>query len=455
MGASCQHFRRGGLAIAVSALFILIEAVRTDAAQVNDAPAVSQVIEFRLAGEPPTPAVPGPKRSLAPASEPKPSDAGKPSRVKSTSPFTEEPLAGTSQATQPSPDMLASLFGGTAGSERLAGTPNMFGDLFAPEGQLVFVSPFPGSGGTADLPLAAGCRRAKVGENNNALPQDRVYFLYNHFQNALDEDLSQFIVGPAQRIFSVDRYTLGVEKTFCNGCWSVELRMPLAGETDFATPGFAISGGQVGNLAVIVKRLIYKSDTMAACVGLGIDTPTGSDVAGNVLVTDFTVHNDAVHLLPYVGLLHKPSERFFWQGFLQLDVAANGNRIDFSDQFNGTGTFGTLKDQGLLYADLSAGYWLYHNPCARALTGFAPLVELHYTTALQDADFVTGRGYVTRSQFSFGNIANHVDMVNCTVGLHAEFASHTLCRVGGVFPLRSGDNRSFDSEVQVQVERRF
>jgi hypothetical protein len=42
-----------------------------------------------------------------------------------------------------------------------------------------------------------------------------------------------------------------------------------------------------------------------------------------------------------------------------------------------------------------------------------------------------------------------------TVGLHAEVACNTLVRVGGVFPLVSRDDRCFESEVQVQVERRF
>ena len=129
------------------------------------------------------------------------------------------------------------------------------------------------------LPLAGADRVAKFAENGNTVPQDRVYFLYNHFNGALDAQADQ--VGEnqvpihLQRNFDVDRYTLGVEKTLFSPSWSVELRMPFFGVPDVETPIEGCSGGNVGNLAVIVKRLLYRSPSMAASVGLGIDTPTG------------------------------------------------------------------------------------------------------------------------------------------------------------------------------------
>jgi hypothetical protein len=99
------------------------------------------------------------------------------------------------------------------------------------------------------------------------------------------------------------------------------------------------------------------------------------------------------------------------------------------------------------------GYWLSRNPCADWVTGLAGVVELHYTTTLQDADIVTG---TTSSRFfSFGNFSNYVDVLDLTVGLHAELGNQTLCRVAGVVPLRTGDDRLFNGEVQVQLERRF
>jgi hypothetical protein len=369
------------------------------------------------------------------------------------------PPAPEERPAPPAPDLLASMFntpGESRYSERLAGTPNMFGDLFNNLGGSVLVLTSAFDTTQADIPLAAGCRRAKIAEDDKALPQNRVFFLYNHFQNALSNqsDVTGFLV---PHNLPVDRYTLGIEKTLFDEVWSVELRMPLAGRSEYDTPEFGIWGGSVGNLAVILKRLIYQSDTAAVAVGLGIDAPIGSDANGFAddysNTTFFTVHNQAVHLAPYAGFLRAPNCRLFYQGFVQCDVPLNGNRIDYTDSVD-SGTIGVLNEQNLLYVDFSAGYWLYRNCCAPWFTGLAAVAEVHYTTALQDADVVAKVGYPP-PRLIFSNFANRVDVVNLTAGLHAEIARDTVCRVGGVFPLSRGDDRSFDGEVQVQLEHRF
>ena len=277
-------------------------------------------------------------------------------------PATRQPAtAGGAQATSPTPsqsDFLASLYGRTAASEptnRLAGTPNMFGDSGESSGNGMFVS---GLGGfsSASSPLAGGNRRLKIAENDNSLPQDRVFFLYNHFQDAASID-DMPMVGPAtQRSISLDRYTIGFEKTFCDGLWSVELRMPFGEGYDYESPGFASSAGQVGNLNVVLKRVIYRSETTLAAVGLCVDTPTGSDATGMGQGVQYDIHNQALFLMPYLGILRVPNDKLFYQAFLQVDVPTNGNRIDYVDTVASTsGTFGTLDDQTLLYADLSVG----------------------------------------------------------------------------------------------------
>jgi len=328
---------------------------------------------------------------------------------------------------------------------------------------------FPGLGGDvlvvdpayvtlASLPLAADCRRVEVAENNKAYTQDRVFFLYNHFQNTLEAaEFDPALNLIAAHSFSVDRYTLGMEKTLADGLWSVEFRLPLAGETDFFTPDFGVSGGVVGNFALIVKRMLYESATTGVATGLGIDTSTGSRVDGYATITgygdfnQFTMHNDAVHLLPFLGFTQAPTPRLFYHAFLQVDVPLNGNRIDYFNPVDGAGTFGTLDEQTLLHVDTSMGYWLYRNPSACALTGLASVVEFHYTTTLQDTDVIVQA--LGGTAFLFEKLANRKDVPNLTVGLHAELGGQTLCRVGGVFPL--SDDRAFDAEVQVQLERRF
>jgi hypothetical protein len=407
---------------------------------------------------------PGTKSATPSDSTAKPRPSAKPAE-KRVAPPESSPKPLPPEPTSPPSNELASLLGDqneSRGSESLARTPNMFGNFFNNLGGSV-IATAPGPFGTttaqADLPLAAGCRRVKIAEDDNALPQDRVFFLYNHFQDALHADADLGGVGPFSRNFSVDCYTFGLEKTFFDQKSSIEVRMPLAGRTDFSTPDFGVSGGNVGNLAVIVKRLVYRCDTLAVSIGLGIDTPTGSDATGFAeaplpvpKTAAFVVHNDAVHLLPYAGFVNAPSERFFWEGFVQVDVATNPNRVDYQNN-RGPGT-GELSEQNLLYLDLAGGYWLYRNPCGRHLTGVAGMVELHYTTALQDSDVVAAP-FPPFPSLAFSNFANRVDVLDLTVGIHSELTKSALCRVGAVVPLRTGDDRSFDSELQVQLEWRF
>ena len=357
--------------------------------------------------------------------------------------------------TAPQSDFLASLYGRTSASEpstRLAGTPNMFGDSYESGNGMIVSGPEGYS--SAETPLAGGNRRMKIAENNNSLPQDRVFVLYNHFQDAASID-DMPTVGPAtQRSISLDRYTIGFEKTFLDGLWSFELRMPFGGGYGYQSADFSSFAGQIGNLDVVLKRMVYQSDTTVAAIGLCVDTPTGSDATGTGQGVQYNIRNQATFLSPYLGILRLPNDRLFYQVFLQVDVPTNGNRIDYVDTLTtGAGAFGTLNDQTLMYADLAVGYWLSRNPNANWVTGLAGVVELHYTTTLQDADIVTGT--TSGRSFSFGNFGNRVDVLDLTVGLHTELTNNTLCRVGGVVPLRTGDNRLFNAEVQVQLERRF
>jgi len=350
---------------------------------------------------------------------------------------------------------------------RLASVPNLFGDLYGLGNQVLFnKAGLNGANGMADLPLAGGLRRAKISENNKALPMDRVYFTYNHFHNALaaQNDPTQELPGdgrPTGTIIdsSIDRYVLGFEKTFLDECWSVDVRMPFSDGYSFDQTGlgFGVFGNEIGNLNVAVKRLLCGGEYCALTAGLGIDVPTGGDVQGIAQGESFRVRNDAVHLQPFLGCVGAPNDRFFYHGFAQLDIDANGNRIG-QDSLE----FGVLQDQTLLLLDASAGVWAYRNPCACVLTGLAGLVEFHYTTTLQDTDRVNAGDVfnppnpsVFLTNLLFYNRGNRVDLANLTIGLHAELAGQTTLRVGAAFPIGEEDNRGFDSEVLIQLNRYF
>ena len=302
------------------------------------------------------------------------------------------------------------------------------------------------NGGTAlvDVPLAGGGLRTKISENNKAFPMDRVYFQYSHFHNAANADFDTTAPGNE---FSghLDRYTVGLEKTFHDNLWSIDLRMPFATSQAFSSPGVDVSSGDIGNLSVIAKRLLVAGDRGALATGLGINTPTGSDVRVTTF-QDYLLANEAVHLSPFVGTLFQPNDRVFYHVFFEIDVPVNGNSLTY-DPGSGPVYAGKLTEQTLLKADVSAGYWLYRNPHA-SVTGLASIVEFHYTTTLNDGDVIDVGD-------RFGSLLNRFDLAHLTVGLHTVLHENTTVRVGGVFPLNNEPDRAFDAEVQVSLNRYY
>lgn len=340
---------------------------------------------------------------------------------------------------------------------RLAELPDMFGDTFARGGDLrvkqdVLIEH------TSTVVLAGGSRGLKPSEHNKAIPDNRVYFAYNHFHNAISTRVDIPPGAPViQDQFSVDQYMVGMESRFGNGLWSVELRMPFTGQHDFAFTGLRIAenhGGDIGNLSILLKRLIYYDQNTSVVAGVGVETPTGSDFLSRTEDIRFRVSNDAVHLVPYLGLLYSPDDRWFLHGFVELDVATNGNRITYVDT-GGPGSGGKYNDQTSLYVDVSAGRWLSRNDQAQLVTGVAALAELHYTTTLEATDTVAGLLAPAASSFTSTNLANQLDVLNLTAAIHFELANDTSFRVGGVVPISPGDDRFFDAEVSAQLIRRY
>jgi len=203
---------------------------------------------------------------------------------------------------------------------------------------------------------------------------------------------------------------------------------------------------------------VYYDGLTSVVVGLGVEAPTGSDFSARTAVVSYLISNDAIHLHPYLGVLHSPNDCLFFHGFVQVDVATHGNLVTFDDTTGPGNVAGRFNDQTLLYADVGGGYWLWRDPCAECLTGLAALLEVHYTTALSDTDalFATpvgvgGGGHV----MNLTNPANRVDVVNLTAAVHFELVQYTSLRVAGVVPLRDPDDRFFDAEIAVQLIRRF
>jgi len=381
-----------------------------------------------------------------------------------------QPALSTQPGTSPQQPVRRPARGAQQANVRLASVPNMFGDFQmltavanvvvqnANGQQVLFRNTF-------GLPTAGSVRTGKISENDTPIPVDRVFFSYNHFNNLFQVNETPIFppgAPPTIRQEPFDRYTIGFEKTLLDGLFSIELRMPFNGTYDVNLQSFGIDGGNVGNLAVVIKSLLYSDERLAVGAGMAIGTPTGSDTVTRLGLANLRFRNEATHLLPYIGFIYAPGDPtwgwgngLFLTGFAQVDLAASGNSVVVGPANGPTGTpVGKFTEQNLGFLDLAIGYWLYRNPYAERLTGLAAVTEFHYTTSLTDSDVLAAEG--GGNSIVLQNPVNRFDIVDFTVGVQALLFDASSLRVAYAFPLGTRDDqRFFDSEVQVQFNRRF
>ena len=416
----------------------------------------------------------------------------------------------------------------------LASVPFMIGDTGA--GACVSF------GGVTDVALGhptLGCSRLNISEANTPLPTDRVYFSYRHFHNATG---TRVFSNPSD--FNVDRFTMAGERTFFDGMLSTEIRLPLEYRltSDIGTnivqfdppsiPGFVpgidpIIGGrrtELANMSMIFKGLLLERETYAVSAGLGVTLPTPQDVLYNATIDTFVVEgaltalnvaqinaigsNETVYLAPFLSWLCKPSERFFHQGFLQVEVAANPSHVhtnaagrftfdlngdniyDPNDPTDGTLAFATpplpvvgfgsglasaeLQPQTLMRLNLGFGYVLHENRRADWIQKMTGLFEVHYTGTLNDANIsrvplnlfynnipvppdnpiFDNPNFEDLNNLLIGNRHNQVHIVNLVAGLSANMGNLVVTH-GITAPDTQGKNRGFDFEYNLQVQRPF
>ncbi|MCA9217876.1 MAG: hypothetical protein KDB27_32625 [Planctomycetales bacterium] len=297
-----------------------------------------------------------------------------------------------------------------------------------------------------EVPSSVGIavRRIKIAENNSPLPRNRYYFDMKHFRD---------VKGP---FGDVSRFAYGFEKTFWNGLASLDTRLPFAATLDSTqsdTSGdIGIRAVEFGNVSLISKFILWESDRSLYAGGLGVSVPTGSD--SRLLLSNGTPvlirENQAVHLMPYVAGLWTPTDRFYWQAFLQVDVDVNGDPVMGNVNGGVLPKIGQFQDSTLLFADVSAGYWLLRDLTGqRTVRGLAAVSELHYNTSVTDADVAQSTGIL------FTDNTRRFDVINATLGLHAEIGNAATLTGGMTFPLRTGDDRQFDNEVAAQFNVYF
>lgn len=328
-------------------------------------------------------------------------------------------------------------------------TPEMFGDTFVGLPDLQLDSD--GVLADLDVPFPGGSNRTVVANHNSPLPQSRIYTNYSHVNGALDFN-SEFGNPDFSETASLDQYVVGFEAAVWDDWASIEVRVPFAAQRQLGNDSFSFGNDSyLGDVSVISKVLLAKSCHSAISTGVAVQLPTGDDISGDEDGTPLRYDNDGIYVSPYLAFLTLPDENWFWQGFAQVDFAVQGDGFTVPLQLQqvpgAPGPSGEFNDQTLLRLNLGVGRWFFRKPHKRFFHAMAGIVELHYTTTLQDADRVVVGDF---PGVVVSNRENYQDVLNLAAGLHIELTTNTDLRVGVNVPLRDGTSRFHDASVLAQ-----
>jgi hypothetical protein len=306
----------------------------------------------------------------------------------------------------------------------------------------------------------------KLTENMSPLPRDRVYMNYSYFHNA------NFFPTRAD----VNRFMPGFEKTFYDGWTSIEVRTPFAATLSNSQMYYydsGVTGGgagtseyrdvQFGNMSTIFKTILLERQTWAITGGVQVMLPTASNtqVGGPTMfagqssdLQSVFVANESVHVMPFVGSVWAPNDRFFSQALLQIDRDVNGNPA-YVNTSQTPGISGRQLDYAgrlfyptFMYLSLGTGYWIYKDD-TQNLTGFSPVFELHVNQAFNEFCPIQYGGW------TLGPNVGTVSVTNALIGCNFEWGTRSTLSLGYVTPLGGGVDRFFDGELRAMYNWRF
>ncbi len=286
---------------------------------------------------------------------------------------------------------------------------------------------------TACVPIASSAIGFKIADNQSPMPEDRVFFTYNYFNNmhvispalANGQTITQQItvnnlttitntVVPGSSVPRLDLNgeVIGFEKTLFDGRASVGMRLPLfqqQGDGSFSQQDF-------GDLGVFFNIAFY-ADPVSGNVlsgGMLVTAPTGPSI-------DTTIGNvHSTYLQPFVGYRLNLAD-WYIQGFSSVATPTNSN--DVTAMFN----------------DVGIGYWLYRGAPNRLLSAIIPTFEAHVTTPLNHRNM--------------NDPVNAPDELDLTAGVHLGFGRRSLLTLGVSTPVTGP--RPFNIEAIAQLNLAF
>ena len=203
-----------------------------------------------------------------------------------------------------------------------------------------------------------GGGRSNVAENNSVMPDDRVLFDYRHFHNATETN----VLGATNNL-DIERFVVGFEKSMFDGLLSAQLSVPLVRQLNsdlqvyddgFSSVNVPVTDrhGEFGNMAVALKTLLCSRSRFAFSGGVAVNIPTADDAqitqyynnpgvvlldsplvsstAPTSIFLDARFDNDTVNLVPFFAWSYRGTDRFFHQGFVQVDTPLNRSDAQIS-----------------------------------------------------------------------------------------------------------------------------
>ena len=346
-------------------------------------------------------------------------------------------------ATNPLDSALSTNALGSGDAHTAFVNPTMLGDAPASRFRLLTPSirsfatlptptpPAPGHPSPNNVPQGAiqSIRGIKISENQSPLPQDRVFFSFNYFNNIGSIYNKRDNNGVNQ--LTAYQYTLGFEKTFLQGDASFGFRAPInvltVDSNQIRNNG---TFNSVGSLNFFVKKIL--ADTtwsdgrrFVLTGGLNLTMPTGPrSFAGAPNVYGLR----STFIQPFVGYYYA-DKKFYFQGFTAIETPV------------GTGD----KDVTFFYEDLNVGYYLLDRRTdeSKFLRAIIPAFETHINIPLNHS------GYKPYTE----DPVSTPPVVNFTYTVNFLFNSRSLLTFGYVSPVTGP--RMFSGEAVVQFNYFF
>ena len=261
----------------------------------------------------------------------------------------------------------------------------------------------------------------KISDNQSPIPQDRVFYSFNYFDN-LNASVNSHVQSPVQNL-QVYHQLFGIEKTFLDGRASIGFRVPLntiSLHSAANVPGLGGTSTAPGDLSVFLKYILYQRQNFLISSGLQVTAPTGPGAFGG---NKYYSYFRDTQIQPFVGYLFT-RDRFYLQGFTSINVPT------------------TSQDVTLLFNDVSIGYYAYRSTDpGKFVTAIVPTAEAHLTTPLNH------RG------FSATDLASTPDILDMTFGTNLELRRRAILSAAYVTPVTGP--KPFNAELVLLLNIRF